>query len=328
MTANATAFACTRFEKDSMLRDRNAPGTAEPLLPSIVDAHHHLWSLRSVNYPWLMAKGQRRFFGDPAAIQKDYLPADFIEDHGGAAVEASLHVQVGAAPGEELAETRWLDEQAARTGFPAAIVAFADVSSPQLPAALAAQVEASSRVRSVRQIVSRHAAEDGAADGAALLARPEFLSGLRQLARLGLSFDLQLTPPLLEQAAELFGKVDELPVALCHAGSPWDQSPEGLRAWRRGLAAFAALPRSAVKLSGFGMFDPNWTAVSLKPLVEGALEAFGPNRTMWGSNFPVDKLYRSYGEVLATITSLVPASQREDVFNRTAQSFYRIPKKP
>jgi predicted TIM-barrel fold metal-dependent hydrolase len=237
-------------------------------------------------------------------------------------------VQVGAAAGSELAETRWLDEQSGRTGFPSAIVAFADLASPDIEAALAAQVAASSRLRGVRQIVSRHSAEDRPGEGAALLARPEFQSGLRQLARLGLSFDLQLTPPLLEQAAEQFGSVDELPVALCHAGSPWDQSPEGLRAWRKGLAAFAALPRSVAKLSGFGMFDPDWTQATLAPLVEGVLEAFGPTRTMWGSNFPVDKLYGGYAELLATVASLVPASAREDVFNRTARRFYRLPTEP
>jgi predicted TIM-barrel fold metal-dependent hydrolase len=316
-------------EEEFLLRVRNVPGDRQGgCLPAIVDAHHHLWSLSSVTYPWLMAKGQRRFFGDPAAIQKDYLPADFLDDHAGAAVEASVHVQVGAAPGQELAETSWLDGQAGQTGFPTAIVAFADVSSPRILEALAAQVETSSKVRGIRQIVSRHTAEDGAEEGAALLASPAFLSGLRQLARLGLSFDLQLTPPLLQQAAEVFGKVEELPVALCHVGSPWDQSPEGLRSWRKGLAAFAALPRSAVKLSGFGMFDPHWTGASLKPLVEAALEAFGPTRTMWGSNFPVDKLYRSYRDVLAAVMSLVPEAQREDVFNGTARRFYRLPKEP
>jgi predicted TIM-barrel fold metal-dependent hydrolase len=272
-----------------------------------------------------MARGVSRFFGDPTPIQKDYLPSDFIDDHAGASVEASVHVQVGAAPGQEQAETRWLDEQGSRTAFPTAIVAYADVASPDVEAALRAQSAASSRVRGIRQIISRHPAEDGPAEGAALLARPEFLSGLRQLARLGLSFDLQLTPPLLEQAAEVFGRVAELPVALCHAGSPWDQSPDGLRAWRRGLAAFAALPRSAVKLSGFGMFDPHWTRPSLEPLIDIVLETFGATRTMWGSNFPVDKLYGSYGEVLSTVMSLVPATHRQDVFNLTARRFYRLP---
>ncbi len=309
-----------------MLRVRNVPPAGQTGFPSaVVDAHHHLWSLNSVSYPWLMAKGERRFFGDPRPIQKDYLPSDFAHDHGGAPIAASVHVQVGAAAGSELAETRWLDEQSGRTGFPTAIVAFANLASPDVETALAAQVTASSRLRGVRQIISRHSAEDRPADGAALLGRPEFLSGLRQLERLGLSFDLQLTPPLLGQAADLFGKVDELPVALCHSGSPWDQSAEGLRAWRKGLAAFAALPRSVAKLSGFGMFDPHWTQASLAPLVEAVLEAFGPARTMWGSNFPVDKLYGSYTELLATVASLVPESAREDVFNRTARLFYRLP---
>lgn len=288
----------------------------------IVDAHHHLWALGEVDYPWLMTRGARRFFGDPAPIQRDYRTADFRADWDGLPVVMSVHVQVGAA--DALAETRWLAATAAAEGLPSAIVAFADLTAPDLDAMLEAHAAAAcGRLRGVRQIVSRHPSEDGPAPGA-LLADPRFVEGLTLLAERGLSFDLQLSAPLLPRAAETIARVQGLRVALCHAGSPWHQSPVGLAAWRQGLEAVAALPNVSAKLSGLGMFDPGWSRDSLAPVVEGVLDAFGAERTMWGSNFPVDRLYRGYRKLLETVAELVPAAMHETVFASTAERFYRI----
>lgn len=288
----------------------------------VVDGHHHLWDLAAVSYPWLMATGVRRFFGDPTPIQRDYLPTDFRADHDGIEVVASVHVQVGAAPGAEVAETEWLDKQGTRTRLPSAIVAFADLTAPDLDAVLDAHAAASpTRLRGVRQIVSRHPSEDVGPD---LLESPAFADGLKRLATRGLSFDLQLSAPLLARAADLFARVPELPVALCHAGSPWDRSPAGLAAWRAGLRAMAALPQAVAKLSGLGMTDPDWTPASLAPVVEAVLEAFGPQRTLWGSNFPVDRLYRGYRPLFEAVRDAVPEADRTAVFEATARRFYRL----
>ena len=290
----------------------------------VIDAHHHLWDLQAVDYPWLRAGGVRRFFGDPTPIQRDYLPADFRADAAGLRVAGSVHVQVGAAPAASVAETVWLQAQAEKTGLPSAIVAFADLTDPRLDAALAAHAGASPRLRGIRQIVSRHPSEDGPTGSLSLLDDARFLAGLRRLADHELSFDLQLSAPLLGGAARRLAEVPELRVALCHAGSPWDRSPEGLQAWRRGLADMAALPNCYAKISGLGMFDPQWTPASLAPIIEGVLAAFGPARTMWGSNFPVDKLYRSYRELIDAVARQVPRDMHEAVFAGTARAFYRL----
>ena len=244
------------------------------------------------------------FFGDPSPIQADYGVAQFREDWQSLPIAGSVHIQVGAAPGSELAETQWLDEQARRTNLPTAIVAFADLTSNNPGVQLDAHAEASARLRGIRQIVSRHPAEDGANEGAALLRNPAFEQGLVQLSQRDFSFDLQLTAPLLELAAATFEALPSLPVALCHAGSPWERSPAALRVWRAGLQAFAKLPNSVCKLSGLGMFDPDWTPDSLTPIVETVLDCFGPERVMWGSNFPVDRLYRDYHALFTAIWGL------------------------
>jgi predicted TIM-barrel fold metal-dependent hydrolase len=290
----------------------------------IVDAHHHLWNLDAVNYPWLIERGKMRFFGNPAPIQKNYCLADFRRDHGAFAISKSVHIQVGTAPGEELAETQWLDGQAEVEGLPTAIVAYCDLASPCAAQTIAQHLAASSRVRGIRHIISRHEAEDGRNGSPALLSDPAVLSSLRVMKVLGLSFDLQLTPPHMLAASKLFGQVGDLPVALCHAGSPWRRDAEGLAEWRTGLKELAKLPLVVCKLSGLGMFDQEWTQDSLAPIVTTVLDIFGPERVMWGSNFPVDKLYRSYEGSLSALLAIVPASMHEQVFRTTAENFYRI----
>ena len=125
----------------------------------IVDAHHHLWDLDACNYPWLMAKGVRRFFGDPAPIQKNYLVQDLRHDARRFELEASVHVQVGVAPGDEVKETAWLQTVGDAEGLPSAIVAFCELDQPGAPAVIAEHMRYS-RVRGVRQIIGRSDDED------------------------------------------------------------------------------------------------------------------------------------------------------------------------
>ena len=291
---------------------------------NIVDSHHHLWDLDAVPYPWLRERGVRRFFGDPTPIQQDYGVPEFRADHGRLRVIKSVHIQVGTAADHEVDETRWLDDQARHFGLPSAIVAFCDLSSDRASAVMEAHRSGSSLLRGVRQIISRHPDEDEATNSAALLASPAFAAGLAEPELRDLSFDLQLTPPHMLAAARVFGRTPDLRVALCHAGSPWRRDAEGWAEWRVGLRALAELPNLVCKLSGLGMFDPQWTTDSLRPIVDEVLDVFGPGRVMWGSNFPVDKLYRGYEELLSALLSLVDVDHRERVFAGTAERFYRL----
>ena len=83
----------------------------------IVDAHHHLWDLDAVRYPWLMARGVRRFFGDPTPIQKNYLVSDLRADADDYVIDASVHVQVGVAPGDEAVSYTHLTLPTIRRGW-------------------------------------------------------------------------------------------------------------------------------------------------------------------------------------------------------------------
>jgi len=285
-----------------------------------IDAHHHLWDLSAVHYPWLMAKGVTRFFGDPTPIQRDYPLAEFRRDAAGMA--ASVHIQVGAQDG--LAEARWIQSVAdAAPDWPMVQVAFCDLTADELAARLDA-LQALPSVRGVRQIVGRAPGEDAQTGTNALLDDPRFAAGLAAAGRRGLSFDLQLIPALYPAMARVLDRAPEVPVALCHAGSPHDRSRAGLAAWAEALRHLSDRPQVVCKLSGLGMFDPAWTPDGIRPIVETCLDQFGPARCMFGSNFPVDSLSSDYATIVAAYEAVLPNKARRAVFHDTAARFYGL----
>lgn len=284
-----------------------------------VDAHHHLWDLDAVHYPWLMENAPR-FFGDPKPIQRNYLVPEFQKDAAG--FDASVHIQVGAA--DPWAEAAWIDNVAAETpGWPAAQVVFADLTDPNFSAVLD-RYQTLSSLRGVRQIIGRAPGEDSVTGTNALLGDPAFLRGLAMAAERGLSFDLQLIPELMAEAAAVFAQVPTLKIALCHAGSPHDRTEGGLAAWASALTTLSHLPNVTCKLSGLGMFDHDWTAESIAPIVAGCLDQFGPDRLMFGSNFPVDSLSSDYATLVAAYEDLLPTDAKAAIFGKTAARFYQL----
>ena len=295
-------------------------------LTQIIDAHHHLWDLDNIKHSWLAERGVKRFFGDPSPIQKNYFVPDFVTDHGGLPIVGSVHVQCGVATEHNVKETEFVQGQSDSYGMANAIVAFCDLTKQHAQAELEQQ-QAFKNLRGIRQIVGRDAAEDAKNGTNALLENPAFEDGLKTLIKRKLSFDLQLTPPLLKAAAKLFKSVEEVPVAICHAGSPQDFSREAMRDWELGLRDFAEHGNMICKISGLGMFDQNWTIASLRERILRTIDIFGPSRIAFGSNFPVDKLYASYVktfEAFITLTQDFSASEQVDMFFSTAKNFYRI----
>ena len=298
-------------------------------IPDIVDAHHHLWDLRACYYPWLMARGVKRFFGDPTPIQKNYLISDFFKDIGGLPVTASIHVQVGVEESQAVEETRWLQSVANTRpgkGFPQGIVAFCNLAEPEAIAGIK-QHSRFPNLRGIRQIVGRSPEEDAVTGSNQLLDNPVWIQNLARLTEYGLSFDLQLVPHQLRQAKAVLAKIPGLKFALCHCGSPFDQSEAGLARWKTGIKELAELPNVYCKLSGFGMFDHGWSAASIRPIVLHAIEVFTPERCMFGSNFPVDSLYASYADIWTAyneISSDFSEGERQQLFAGTAHRFYSI----
>ena len=285
-----------------------------------IDSHHHLWDLKAVHYPWLMEFGKLRFFGDATPIQRDYLLEEhraISQNHGFA---ASVHIQVGAEDG--LAEARWVDQVAhANPEWPMVQVAFCDLTAPDRDVQLD-QFQALPSVVGVRQIVGRSPDEDAKNGTNALIADPEFKAGLHSLASRGLSFDLQLIPELMKPMGKVLEQVPDLQVALCHAGSPYDRSSDGIVKWAAGLAQLSALQNVSCKLSGLGMFDHDWNAGTVRPIADVVMKQFGPDRVMFGSNFPVCSLSSSFDELMERHMAIVPEEHHKAVFHDNAERFY------
>ena len=286
----------------------------------MIDAHHHLWDLSAVDYPWLMEKGKKRFFGDPTPIQRNYLIDEHIKLAAALGFKASVHIQVGAADGLE--EAKWVNKIISENqSWPMAQVAFCDLSSDQRETQLD-ELQKLSSVVGVRQIIGRSPAEDANSKTNELLTSDNFMQGLQSISDRGLSFDLQILPELSETCAAVFSQFPNLLVILCHAGSPYNRTEEGITSWSSDLDHLSKLSNVSCKLSGLGMFDHNWTQTTVVPIVTTVMEQFDPARVMFGSNFPVDSLSSSFKALFERLNNIIDEKYFEDVFFKTAQRTY------
>ena len=298
----------------------------EPL--SLTDAHMHLWDLQRLRYPWLTPPLPVGITGDVTPIARNYLLDDYLRDAaaGGVRVEKLVHVEAGAHPEDALAETRWLQSLSDVRGFPHAIVAHAQLESPEA-AALLEQQAGHAAVRGIRQILNWHPDPAKTYTPHDLLEAQPWQAGFARLARHGLSFDLQIYPAQMPAAARLAARHPDTLLILNHTGMPVDKDEAGVKLWRRGMRLLAAQPNVAVKISGLAMLDWYWSGESLRPFVLETLEMFGAARTMLASNFPVDRLFGPFGRYFETYVALLGGaspSERAALFGGTAARLYRI----
>ena len=292
---------------------------------TLIDAHHHVWCPGSrdpdIGYGWLRDLGASKPFGDPTPIQRDYLWDEFLSE-GPERPAASVHVQAdGAADG--LAEVAWAAETARAAGHRAGIVGLVDLSAPDAAARIAAQA-AWPEFRGVRQIVARDPDRPALSFAPRdLLSDPAWRAGLGALAAAGGSFDLQLYPRQAPAALEALAPHPGLAVIVDHAASPVDGPTPG---WREAVRALGRRPNTFCKLSGWGMYDPRWSAASIAPMVAEVLAAFGSARTMFGSNYPVEALARPYGAAVDAVRAAVEAAGGDagEVMAGTARRAYRL----
>jgi len=316
----------------------------EPDLP-IIDSHHHVWDDHE--------RGR-------------YLADEFMDDiASGHNVVASVFVQVKAmyrAQGPEamkpVGEVEFANGVAAagasgrygNTRLCAAIVGHADLLlgdavAPVLDALVAA---GNGRLRGIRHGATWDAGRAGYGRSFAprhMLLDPQFRKGFARLAGHGLTFDAWLFQPQLPDLVDLLKAFPGTPVVLDHVGGvlglpPHVNRAEVFEAWRASIRALARFPNLSVKLGGLGMLYCGWDfhtramppssqdlAQAWRPYIETCIEAFGPGRCMFESNFPVDRQSCSYGTLwnaFKRITQGCPDDDKSALYHRTAASFYRI----
>lgn len=294
----------------------------------IIDAHHHLWDLETGNYPWLNGDKQVDFrYGDYSAIRRDYLYHDFCDDAANQNVVKSVHMEAEWNPADPVAESHWLTDYAQTHDLPSAIVAQAWLDREDVADILAAHA-AMDLVRGVRQkpnAASRP--EDYIAGAPGSMADPRFREGYALLADFGLSYDLQTPWWHLGEAADLAGDFPETQMILNHTGLPADRSAQGLAGWRDAMRHLSQAANVVVKISGLGVPGQAWTVDSNRSIVLDTIDAFGTERCMFASNFPVDRLCATYDVIFngfKTITADFGDDERVKLFHDNAARIYRL----
>ncbi|WP_445528088.1 amidohydrolase family protein [Streptomyces cyslabdanicus] len=275
-----------------------------------VDAHHHVWDLSVRDQEWIAGPRLR-------PIRRNFTLDDLEPRAEAAGVARTVLVQTVTVP----EETPELLALAAGHDLIAGVVGWTDLTRPDVADELA-RLRALPGGRLLKGI--RHQVQ-GEPDPEWLL-RADVRRGLAAVADAGLAYDLVVLPHQLPACAEAAAILPELTFVLDHLGKPPIVSGE-LEPWASAVRALAVRPNTVCKLSGM-VTEADltaWTPADLRPYAEAVLEAFGPDRLMYGSDWPVCTLAASYEEVLATardLTSALTEDERTAVFERTATRVY------
>lgn len=342
----------------------------------MIDPHVHLFDLRGTPRPmqplgklfgWnervlrfmaakLMPKDTIAYFGRDTDLLSDYLPQHYRVDAASSNVGKYVHIQAGwkdKAPLDPVGETTWLETL---DDGPAAIVAHADLAlGVDVAPVLAAHKAASSKVRGIRHMISWHKSDMvmNFTETPQLSRTLAFRAGFDQLAEHDLSFDAWCYSDQIEEISELAAHNPDVPIVLCHAGSPVgvggefhgvgvsDQERARIASrWRDAISGLAEHQHVHCKLSGllmpvlgFGYENTRSPVVirelveQLSPLVEHCIDAFGPERCMVASNFPVDRVAVTYETMISAMLEMTHRyglDAQKLMFSDTAAAFYRL----
>jgi L-fuconolactonase len=293
-----------------------------PPAPAIVDAHHHVWDLTVRPQPWLDTAAAL------APLRRNFLLHDLAPQAAAVGVTATVVVQTVTEP----TETPELLRLAAAEPLVVAVVGWTDLAAPSVPDALGelAGLTGGQRLVGIRHPLLTEPDPEW-------LERTDIRRGLSALAAAGLTFDLVLPPSHLPVAVRAAAGLPDLRFVLDHLGNV-EVRPRPDPAWAAAFTALARLPNTACKLSGIfsvprpagearSRREPGDSVTHLRPYLDLALESFGPDRLMFGSDWPVCTLGASYADVAAaavTLTSTLSGLEQAAILGGTARAVYRI----
>jgi L-fuconolactonase len=273
-----------------------------------IDAHQHFWDIQRFQYPWMPA--------GESPLRRSFLPhqlAPILERNN---FQGSIVVQANTI----IEETHWLLELAAQHEFIRGIVGWVDLTDAHVGATLD-ELQRHAKFKGARHLV--HDEPD-----VNWLLRADVLRGLSELGRRDLPYDLLLRPQHLKLVARIAERVPKLRMVIDHIAKP-PIAAQRLDRWAEDIADAAQVPQVYCKLSGMiTEADPRgWKAEHLRPYVAHVLEHFGPDRLMFGSDWPVCTLAGTWKEVLAAFTQAAgpqTIEARDRLLGATAARFYRL----
>lgn len=281
-----------------------------------VDAHVHLYDLRHprLRYSWLSDDAIHPVLGNIDAIKtKRYDLTAFEGESRFSGLRKLVHIQAALGSADPVEETRWISEQASKSQLQVAIIGEAHLQDTDVGSTLERHRQFP-MVRGVRDFGRGDYWRD-----------PAFERGLSEVERFGMLFDADASWQEMEVVADIAGRHPNLLIVLGHAGFPRARTDEYFRSWHGGILALAQRDNVVCKISGLGMCDARWTVASLRPWIEACLEAFGVRRCLFGTNWPVDRLYSSYTDVVLAYYQVIAdlsVDERRRLFVTNAEAYY------
>ena len=274
----------------------------------VVDSHHHFWRYSSAEYGWID--------DSMAVIRRDFLPADLKQEMGIAGVDAVVSVQAR----QSVEETRWLLDLATQNPFIAGVVGWVPLVSPTVAADLA-QFAAHPKLVAIRHVLQDE-------PDPLFMLSADFQAGIRALRAYNLSYDILIYHRHLPQTIELVDRHPEQTFVVDHMAKPAIKQGT-IEPWARGMRELARRPHVCCKLSGMvtEIGRPHWSLADLRPYFDVVLEAFGPERVLFGSDWPVCLVacgYARWMEIVQELIAPLSSAERAAILGDNARCVYRL----
>jgi predicted TIM-barrel fold metal-dependent hydrolase len=293
----------------------------------LVDTHHHIWRLADL--PWLAGEVVPRIFGPYQPVQRDYLIGEYTAEATASGISASVYVQTNWPLDRSLDEVRWVRDVHAETGWPMAVIGSADLFDEGAAEVLREQAALTPLMRGTRlQLHWHERPEFRFATGPDRMHDPTFRRNIATLADLGWLFELQVFAPQMADAARFVAGFPDVTFVLVHAGMLVSADPGTVEEWKQGLRLLAALPNVVVKLTGQGTFVRRVDHELIALVTTTCLDLFGAERCMWGTNFPIEKIWTDLPTLVDAwrrVLDKYSLDVQRAVFAETARRVYALP---
>lgn len=277
-----------------------------------IDSHQHFWHYDAQEYDWID--------DNMSAIRQDFLPKDLAKRLQENDMQACIAVQAR----QSLIETDWLLQLADENDFIQGIVGWVDLQADDIQAQLAKLID-KPKLLGFRHVIQ------GEPDPMFMLS-DNFIRGLKALSKTDFIYELLVTAEQLPQSIELVNRVPDLPIVIDHIAKPKIASGEAFAEWANAMKTLGLHNHIYCKVSGMVTEADwrNWTQADFKPYLDAVFEAFGPERVMFGSDWPVCLVASTYQSMKSIVESYVKQyypAYFEQVFGLNAASFYRLNKR-
>lgn len=283
-----------------------------------VDTHFHLHDMKhpSLRYGWLEPDAVHPLLPDLDSLKvRRYLIRDYIAETRFANVAKAIHVQAAVGTPDPVAETAWLQAFADETGFPHGIIAECHLGQPDAAEVLDRHLEFAN-VRGIRDFGEGN-----------YIADQKWRKGFAELAPRQLVSCIDTRIDLASDLVDLAQTFPNTTICVDHCALPLERTADYFRRWREAMDVMATAPNVIMKVSGLGMCDPHWTVDSIRPYVLGSIDAFGVDRIVFASNWPVDRLFSSYPDVVNAYAGIISDFTQEEqvkLFSGNAERVFRI----